>query len=215
VEESIGGEKPILLTAPVFRGGELVEEGDNARLRTDLAELLKSRRANTRNTERELQAEVTKAEQLEDFLKQKKNEEAQKKTEVKNMQEEIAAFREAIEKEDAAFDARITSLKDSLHRIRSQEGVDMQAKNRQLTHLLETVAQAKMKQQVEHKKGIDFLERVCERTVTYMEECTKYRDMAAKTVLEQSLTVVTTIKNSIINMNKKVDSAVKAVEQNL
>jgi len=211
----MGGVRPIQLAVPVFRGGELIEDEDNARLKPDLAELLKSRRAATRNTERELQAEVAKAEQLEDVLRQKKNEEAQKKMDVKNLQDEIAAFRETIEKEDAAFDARITSLKESLHRIRSQEGVDFQAKNRQLTHLQETLAQEKMKQQVEHKKGIDFLERVCERTVTYMEECTNYRDAAAKSVLDQTLTVVNTVKNSILQMDAKVDSAIKAVEQNL
>lgn len=215
VEEGIGGEQPILLSVPVFRGGELVEEEANARLRPDLTELLKSRRATTRNTEREVQAEVVKAEQLEDVLRQKKSEETQKKVDVKNLQEEITAYREMVEKEDAVFDAQITTLKEALHRIRSQEGVDFQAKNRHLTHLEEKLAQAKMKQQVEHKKGLDFLERVCERTVTYMEECTKHRDGAAKSVVEQSLSVANTIKNSIIQMNAKVDSAVKAVEKNL
>jgi len=215
VEEGIGGDQPILLSVPVFRGGELIEEEAHARLRPDLTELLKKRRAATRNTEREVQAELVKAEQQEDVLRHKKSEETQKKVDVKNLQEEITAFREMVEKEDAVFDTQITTLKEALHRIRSQEGVDFQAKNRQLTHLQEKLAQAKLKQQIEHKKGLDFLEKVCERTVSYMEECTKNRDSAAKSIVDQSLSVANTIKNSIKQMNAKVDSAVKAVEANL
>ena len=57
---------------------------------------------------------------MQEFLRHKEAEAAQKKQEVSSRHEEMAGLREIIEREDAELDSDIAKHKELLHKIKSQ-----------------------------------------------------------------------------------------------
>jgi len=215
VEESMGGQDALVLSVPVFRGGQLNDEDDFSRHRSELGELLKNGRAATRNAEREVQAELGKTGILEETCRQMKSEEAQKKKDLKSRQQEIEVFQEIIKKEDGDLDAEIARLKEALISIQSQNGMDISSKKKYLRNLEDKLTQTKLLQQQKYEEGLDFLQKSCVEAKEYIERCERIRDEAAKSVLEQTNAAVAAMRNSMTVMDEKVQAVVANIEKNL
>lgn len=93
-EMGVGGEDPLILSVPVFKEGEIVEENNYDRHWQELPKLLKIRRAATKNMEKEFQAEVYKTEQLKDIFRRNMREEEQKSNDVKKLENYLGNIKE-------------------------------------------------------------------------------------------------------------------------
>ena len=117
-----------------------------------------------------------------------------------------------MEKEEDFYDSKLTEIKQQLHNLKSKDRVDMQVLQRDLLLAEEELKTAQAKRKKDLKDGEAFLRQVSEKTVHYIEECTKYRNNAAKAVFEAAKERVEVVKRAGGEIEKKVN---KALEENI
>ena len=157
-------------------------------LRLELCEVARTARTNTRNTERELQEVVVSSDQVAEEANLRRREVRTKENEVTRIVEEIANFRLLVESEEKCLDDQLGMVKDELHQLhqlKSEQRVDTDKLRRELTSSETRLIQIQQQRREDYLAGQKFLKHVADRTVTYLEDCTKYRDQASCAMLDE------------------------------
>jgi len=153
-------------------------------LRLELCEVARTARTNTRNTERELQEVVVSSDQVAEEANLRRREVRTKENEVTRIVEEIANFRLLVESDEKSLDDQLGMVKDELHQLKSEQRVNTDKLRRELTSSEIRLNQIQQQRREDYLAGQKFLKHVAERTVTYLEDCTKYRDQASCAMLD-------------------------------
>jgi len=197
-----------------FQGGRGEESTAGNTMRSELGEMARASRTLTRNTEREHQGVVATFDQGKEEVVVRKKEVASKEGELARLTDEAAKYKDQTDKEGKCYDAQLTDIKTQLHHLKSQDKVNTEMLERELTIAKENLENIQVKRTKEKEAGLEFLRKVADKTVTYMEECTGYRDKAARAVLEAARDRVEMVRRAGTEMQEKVDRAVKETERN-
>ena len=154
-------------------------------LRLELCEVARTARTNTRNTERELQEVVVSSDQVAEEANLRRREVRTKENEVPRLVEEIANFKLLVESEEKCLDDQLGMVKDELHQLKSEQRVNTDKLRRELTSSETRLNQIQQQRREDYLAGQKFLKHVADRTVTYLEDCTKYRDQASCAMLDE------------------------------
>ena len=182
-------------------------------LRTELGELARSSRTHTRNTERELQSLVTASELGKEELIARKREKASKEADVARLEEDHGKFKDQMIKEEILFDSHLGSIRDQLHQLKSQDRVNTEMKEIELHIVQDRLDKIQQKRNAEKEAGQEFLRKVADKTVSYMEECTGYRDDAARAVMEAARAKVEIVRKAGHEIQIKVADALKETDR--
>eukprot|EP00092_Neocalanus_flemingeri_P107958 GFUD01138582.1.p1 GENE.GFUD01138582.1~~GFUD01138582.1.p1 ORF type:complete len:711 (+),score=238.23 GFUD01138582.1:141-2273(+) len=204
----------ICLHVETFQGGRRDGTSANKSMRTELSEMTRDSRTLTRNNEREMQRVVTASEQFKEELAMRKKEVASKEGEVARVTEESTKVKEQIDREELLYNRQFEDINDQLYQLKSQDRVNMEMKQRELVIAKDRLEKLQLKTKEERETGQEFLKKVADRTVSYMEECTGYRDEAARAVFDAATARVEMIKRAGIEMQGKVDQALKETKRN-
>eukprot|EP00092_Neocalanus_flemingeri_P020002 GFUD01021662.1.p1 GENE.GFUD01021662.1~~GFUD01021662.1.p1 ORF type:complete len:717 (+),score=252.28 GFUD01021662.1:121-2271(+) len=202
----------ICLHVETFQGGR--GEGTLANsMRTELSEMARSSRTLTRNTERELQEVVTLYEKFQEEVAMRKKELMSKKAEVARIVEETTKQKEQVDREELLYDKQLADIREQLHHLKSQDRDNTEWKQRELVTAKDRLEKLQQKRKEEEAAGREFLRKVADKTVSYMEECTGYRDKAAMAVLETARARVEMVRRAGTEIQEKVDKALKDTER--
>jgi len=196
-----------------FQGGRGEESAASNSMRVELAEMARSSRTLTRNTERELQGVVATSEQGKEEVTLRKKEVASKESELARLSDETVKYKEQVEKEEKYFDTQLASIKEQLHQLKSQDRVNTEMLERDLIIARDRLEKVQMKRKEEKEAGQEFLRKVADKTVSYMEECTGHRDKAARAVFEAARDRVEMVRRAGTEMQEKVEKALKETER--
>jgi len=199
----------ICLQVNSFQGGQEDEEMVNNSTRAELGEMAKGSRTVTRNTERELHASMSTTEQGRREVLSRKNELSRKEEELSRLVEELALIKEKIDAEERNYNTELAVIKEQLHQLKSKERINMEALERELLAAQEKLSAIRLERERYVKEGTDFLRKVANRTVSYIEECTGYRDSAARSVLEAARARVEMVRNAGVELEGKVEKALQ------
>ena len=123
--------------------------------------------------------------------------------------EELVLSKEQMDKEENYYDSQLTGIKEQLHHIKSQEKVNMQELQRELILREENLKSVQKRRKKDLEEGMAFIRKVSEKTVSYIEQCTMYRDDAAKAVFDAAKERVEIVKKAGLEIEKKVNQALK------
>ena len=182
-------------------------------LRTELGEMARSSRTHTRNTERELQGLVTTSELGKEEVITRKREKASKEGDVARLEEDSVKFKDQMAKEEMSFNGQLDNIRDQLHQLKSQDRVNTEMKERELFINRDRLEKIQQKRSVEKEAGQEFLRKVADKTVSYMEDCTGYRDNAARAVMEAAREKVEMVKNAGLEMQGKVEKVLRETDR--
>ena len=182
-------------------------------LRTELGEMARSSRTHTRNTERELQGLVTTSELGKEEVITRKRDKASKEGDVARLEEDSVKFKDQMAKEEMSFNGQLDNIRDQLHQLKSQDRVNLEMKERELFINRDRLEKIQQKRSVEKEAGQEFLRKVADKTVSYMEECTGYRDNAARAVMEAAREKVEMVKNAGLEMQGKVEKVLRETDR--
>merc|ERR1712183_551864 len=181
--------------------------------RTELGEMARSSRTITRNTERELQGVVAKSEQGKEEVVMRKREMASKEGQVARLAEETIKFKEQVDREEVQYNSQLASIGEQLHQLKSQDRVNMEKIEREYIVAKDTLERLQLKRKVDKEAGQEFLRKVADKTVSYMEECTGYRDNAARAVMEAAREKVEMVRKAGVEIQDKVEKALKETDR--
>merc|ERR1712083_729291 len=119
--------------------------------------------------------------------------------------------KEKIDMEEKNFNAELELIKEQLHQLKSKERVNIEVLERELLSAEEKLIAIRLHREKYVKDGTEFLRKVADRTVSYIEECTGYRDSATRAVLEAARTRVEMVKNSGRELEEKVGRALQEI----
>ena len=203
----------ISIQVDTFQGGRGEESAASNSMRVELAEMARSSRTLTRNTERELQGVVTTSEQGKEEVGLRKKEVASKESELARLGDETVKYKEQVEKEEKYYDTKLASIKEQLHQLKSQDRVNTEMLERDLIIARDRLEKIQMKRKEEKEAGQEFLRKVADKTVSYMEECTGHRDKAARAVFEAARDRVEMVRRAGTEMQEKVEKALKETDR--
>lgn len=192
-----------------FQGSSDEDKTASNSIRVELGEMVRTSRTNTRNKERELQAAVTNLLHAKDQDLWGKKELSSKEAELSRLLEELVKSKEQMDKEEDYYDSQLTVIKEQLHSIKSQEKVNMQELQKDLILCEENLKSVQIKRRKDLEEGKAFLRKVSEKTVNYIEQCTIYRDNAARAVFDAAKQRVEIVKKAGMEIEEKVDQALK------
>ena len=199
----------ICLQVHSFQGVQEDEEMVNNSTRAELGEMAKGSRTVTRNTERELHATMSTTEQGRREVLSRKNELCRKEEELSRLVEELAMSKEKIDVEERNYNKELAVIKDQLHQFKSKERINMEALERELLAAQEKLSAIRLEREKYVKEGTEFLRKVANRTVSYIEECTGYRDSAARAVLEAARAKIDMVRNAGVELEGKVEKVLQ------
>ena len=199
----------ICLQVHSFQGGHEDDGMVNNSTRAELGEMAKDARTVTRNTERELQSTMADTEQGKREVMSRKNELGRKEEELSRLLEELARNKEQIDVEEKNYNTELAGIKEQLHQFKSKDRVNMEALERDLFAAKEKLSAIQLARETYLKEGTEFLRKVANRTVSYIEECTGYRDSAARVVLERVRARVETVLNAGVELSERVERALQ------
>ena len=162
----------VCLRVPSFQGGREDEDMFNNSTRAELGEMAKGSRTVTRNTERELQATMAISEQGKREVSSRKTEQSRKEEELTKLIEELTKNKEQIDIEEKDYNTELAVVKDQLHQFKSKERVNIEVLERELVAAKERSSAIRSQREKYLKDGTEFLRKVADRTVSYIEECT-------------------------------------------
>jgi len=203
----------VALEVHSFQGGRDDEMVANNSMRAELGELAKSARTSTRNTERELQATVATTEQGKREIMTRRSELESKEKEVSRISDELIKNKEQISVEEKYYNDELTAIKDQLHHLKSTERVNKEVLERELVAAKEKLGMKQFQREKYKSDGILFLRKVSDRAVSYMEECTGYRDSAARAVLDAAKARVELVKKASCELEDKVEKALQYTQE--
>ena len=154
-------------------------------VRLELCEVARTARTNTRNTERYLQEVVVSSDQVAEEANLRRREVSTKENEITRLVEEIANFRLLIKSEEKSLDDQLGMVKEELHQLKREQRIDTDKLRRELTSSETRLIQIQQQRREDYLAGQKFLKHVADRTVTYLEDCTKYRDQASCAMLDE------------------------------
>merc|ERR1712083_1144370 len=96
----------------------------------------------------------------------------------------ISNYRLLVENEEKSLDDQLRIVKDELHQLKNEQRVDTDKLRSELSSKKTQLNEIKQRRKKDYLDGQKFLKHVAERTVTYLEDCTKYRDQASQAMLE-------------------------------
>jgi len=201
----------VCLQVHSFQGGREGENMVNNSTRVELGEMTKGSRMVTRNTERELQATMF-TEQAKREVSNRKNEMSGIEEELSRLNKELTMNKEQVDIEEKNFNTELALIKEQLHQLKSKDRVNIEMLERELLSAEEKLSAVRMHREKYVKDGTEFLRKVADRTVSYIEECTGYRDSAARAVLEAARTRVEMVKNSGRELEQKVERALQEIK---
>jgi len=202
----------VCLQVHSFQGGREDENMVNNSTRVELGEMTKGSRMVTRNTERELQATMSATEQAKREVSNRKNEMSRIEEELSRLNKELTMYKEQVDVEEKNFNTELALIKEQLHQLKSKDRVNIEMLERELLSAEEKLSAVRMHREKYVKDGTEFLRKVADRTVSYIEECTGYRDSAARAVLEAARTRVEMVKNSGRELEEKVERALQEIK---
>jgi len=203
----------VCLQVDTFQGGRGEGSAASNSTRTELGEMARSSRTITRNTERELQGVVAKSEQGKEEVVMRKREMASKEGEVARLAEETVKFKEQVDREEVQYNSQLASIGEQLHQLKSQDRVNMEKIEREYIVAKDTLERLQLKRKVDKEAGQEFLRKVADKTVSYMEECTGYRDNAARAVMEAAREKVEMVRKAGVEIQDKVEKALKETDR--
>merc|ERR1712183_16522 len=175
--------------------------------------MARTSRTITRNTERELQGVVAKSEQGKEEVVLRKREMASKDGEVARLAEETVKFKEQVGREEVQYNSQLASIGEQLHQLKSQDRVNMEKIEREYIVAKDTLERLQLKRKVDKEAGQEFLRKVADKTVSYMEECTRYRDNAARAVMEAAREKVEMVRKAGVEIQDKVEKVLKETDR--
>jgi len=202
----------VCLQVHSFQGGREDDNLANNSTRAELGEMAKGSRTVTRNTERELQGTISTTEQARREVANRKTEVGRIEQELSRMNDDLTVTKEQIDIEEKNFNDKMALIKEQLHHFKSKDRVNIEVLERELLSAEEKLSAIRLHREKYVKDGTEFLRKVADRTVSYIEECTGYRDSAARAVLETARTRVEMVKNSGRELEEKVERALQEVE---
>ena len=203
-----GGEN-VCLRVPSFQGGREDEDMVNNSTRAELGEMTKGSRTVTRNTEREFQATMSITEQGRREVSLRRTELNRKEEEFSRLIEELTLNKEQIDLEEKDYNTELASIKEQLHQFKSKERVNIEVLQKELLAANEKLSVIRLQREKYVKDGTEFLRKVADRTVSYIEECTSCRDSAARAVLEAARVKVEMVKKAGMELEDKVEKVLK------
>jgi len=207
------GEK-ICLPMTSFHGQELqsrVVFGSEMRL--ELGDMLRSVRTTTRNTEKVVESSDLSIEQTGDMLIGKKREVEDKDIEQKRLQVELDGFKNKMQNAEAKLDHELSDMREDLRRMKLTERVDVESRERELKSAQDSLDMARIETERERTDGVKFLKKVADRSVTYIEENTGYRDHAVQSVKNQAIKKLQKLKDLAVKIEKDSDEALRESER--
>ena len=176
----------------------------NNSTRAELGEMTKGSRTVTRNTEREFQATMSITEQGKREVSLRKTELNRKEEELSRLIEELTLNKEQIDLEEKDYNTELASIKEQLHQFKSKERFNIEVLQKELLAANEKLSAIRLQREKYVKDGAEFLRKVADRTVSYIEECTSYRDSATRAVLEAARVKVERVKKAGMELEDKV-----------
>merc|ERR1711915_131595 len=137
-----------------------------------------------------------------------------KENEVTRVDDNISNYRILVENEEKSLDDQLRIVKDELHHLKNEQRVDTVKLRRELSSKKTQLNEIKQRRKEDYLDGQNFLKHVAERTVTYLEDCTKYRDQASHAMLEAVNGRLKDLKRAKKEIDIRVTKALKE-SQNL
>merc|ERR1711942_661460 len=117
--------------------------------------------------------------------------------------------KEQIDIEEKAYNTELAVIKDQLHQFKSKERVNIEVLERELVAAKDRLSAIRSQREKYLKDGTEFLRKVADRTVSYIEECTSYRDSATRAVLEAARVKVEMVKQAGMELEDKVEKVLQ------
>jgi len=178
-------------------------------VRLELCEVARTSRTKTRNAERELQEVTVCSGQVNEEVNVRRREVRNKENEVTRVDDNISNYRLLVENEEKSLDDQLRIVKDELHQLKNEQRVDTDKLRRELSSKKTQLNEIKQRRKEDYLDGQKFLKHVAERTVTYLEDCTKYRDQASHAMLEAVNVRLKDLKRAKKEIDIRVTKALK------
>merc|ERR1719369_273636 len=141
-------------------------------------------RTNTRNIEKDLQGWIASVDTFTEDLARTKQNLTSKETEIVSVEEAMKRFKEQVARKEGILNEEIQLFKDKIDNLKSEEQANIEKLMEDLRIVEEELKKLKVESESEKVKGLEFLRKVSEKLVAYIDECTGYRDTAAKAVAD-------------------------------
>jgi len=178
-------------------------------VRLELCEVARTARASTRNTERELQEVAVSSDQVAEEANIRRKEVYHKENELSRLDEDITNFKLFVESEEKCLDDQLRIVKDELHQLKSEQRVDTDKLRRELVSSETRLNQIQHQRKEDYLAGQKFLKHVADRTVTYLEDGTKYRDQVSRAMHDAVNKRLRDLKNSRKEIELRVTKAIE------
>jgi len=127
----------------------------------------------------------------------------EKKVELASITEEIAKSKSHIASEEKALDERLTEARDNLLALKADETGGHDKLHGEIEAAKRRLEEAKRMRWEREVKGQDFLKKVVNRTVTYIEQCEDIEKRTSTSLINQIKRSISEIKLTTEQVEKK------------
>ena len=176
-------------------------ENGNSPIRVSMAGILRETKSKYWEEERGLQTSKASLEQTKSSIQGLQKELICKEKDFAQCQDHLIDFKGKSGRTIDEYEKKLNTLRETIYALKSKERVDFHALKEKKESLEEKLHQLDLEKDNKKKAGEVFLNKVIEKTVSYIEECTTNRDNAARAVFQAAKDKIERLKQ----LEKAVD----------
>ena len=172
-------------------------------IKIELVDALKQAKLEHRSKEKDLAKSQTYLEETGDKMATLRKNLHEKKAELASITEEIAKSKSHIASEEKALDERLTEARDNLLALKADETGGHDKLHGEIEAAKRRLEEARRMRCEREVKGQDFLKKVVNRTVTYIEQCEDIEKRTSTSLINQIKRSISEIKLTTEQVEKK------------
>lgn len=177
-------------------------------IKTELVDALKQAKLEHRAKEKEFAKSETYLEETADKLAALRRNLHEKKIELASITEEITKSKESIASEEKALDERLTETRENLLGLKADERGGHEKLHREIEAAKKRLEEARRARLEREADGQEFLKKVVNRTVTYIEQCELIEKRTSASLTDQIKRKIAEIKLT----SEQIEEKCKGVE---
>jgi len=172
-------------------------------IKIELVDALKQAKLEHRTKEKDLAKSQTYLEETGDKMATLRKNLHEKKAELASITEEIAKSKSHIASEEKALDERLTEARDNLLALKADETGGHDKLHGEIEAAKRRLEEARRMRCEREVKGQEFLKKVVNRTVTYIEQCEDIEKRTSTSLINQIKRSISEIKLTTEQVEKK------------
>ena len=172
-------------------------------IKNELGDALKQAKLEHRTKEKELAKSETYLEETGEKMAALRRNLHEKKIELVSITEEIGKTKASIASEERALDERLTEARDNLLGLKADEKGGHEKLHEEIEAAKERLEEARKARSEREAGGQEFLKKVVNRTVTYIEQCEQIEKRTSASLINQIKKRIAEIKLTSVKIEEK------------